>query len=109
MRDRHNRAWWRQTVGQWQGSNQTAEQFGAEKDLHPASLRLWRRQFALDNRPADGSLRLVRVELTGQSPRSCPPALISAVIGPAELRFSVGTDPKYLSALIIAIGSTPPC
>lgn len=101
MRKRHDRSWWQSTVTAWESSGQRAEAFGADHDVHPASLRWWRRRLELDGAEAPpAEFALLRVELAGGAP---VPAVLCAIVGPAELRFEVGADVGYVAGLVAAI------
>ena len=51
----------------------------------------------------------MRVELVETGPVSTP-AVFEALVGPAELRFAVGTDTAYVGALVAAIArAARPC
>ena len=96
---RHNRAWWRETIADFSESGLSRCDFAARRGVHPESLRQWRRKIR-DEATSSGAL--VRVEVTEPAPRIGLPVL-EAVVGPAELRFAVGTDATYVGAVVAAI------
>lgn len=96
---RHTRAWWRKTISEFTSSGMSRFEFAARHGVHPESVRQWRREFR-NEAPAGGAL--VRVELADPMPVAAP-ALLEALVGPAELRFAVGTDVTYVGAVVVAI------
>jgi hypothetical protein len=99
MRTRHNRLWWQTTVTAWQSSGVSAEVFSVGRDIHPATLRWWGHRLELDAAEPAPDLTLLRVEVA-QSGIAQP---LTAVVGPAELRIAIGTDPAYIGAVVAAI------
>ena len=108
MRTRHDRTWWQTTVAAWQTSGQSAEHFAAEHHCHPATLRWWRRHLEILAAEPVSTLTMLRVEVT--SPVSEVVAgVLTAVVGPAELRITVGTDAAYVGAVVAAIAGAMRC
>lgn len=103
MRSRRDRRWWQTTVAAWQGSGRSAEEFSAEHDLHPATLRWWRRRLEiLAAEESESALTVLRVEVAPSTPAP-EPAALTALVGPAELRIAIGTDAAYVGAVVAAI------
>ncbi len=96
---RHNRAWWRKTIAEFNASGLSRFDFAAHRGVHPESVRQWRRKVRDEGAP---SASLVRVEVAEAAPMAAP-ALLEAAVGPAELRFAVGTDATYVGAVVAAI------
>jgi hypothetical protein len=70
------------------------------------SIRQWHRRLRAESVPT-----MVRVELP-ELPQATPAvssAVLEVVVGPAELRFVVGTDATYVGALVAAIARAVPC
>ena len=103
---RHSHAWWRETIAEFNASGLRGLDFAARRGVHPESVRKWQRVFRQETTPS-GSL--MRVELVETGPVSTP-AVFEALVGPAELRFAVGTDTAYVGALVAAIArAARPC
>lgn len=96
---RHSSAWWRKTIAEFTASGLSRYDFAARRGVHPESVRQWRRKFRDVAQPRAA---MVRVELAEPAPVAAP-ALLGAVVGPAELRFAVGTDASYVGAVVAAI------
>jgi len=107
MRPKRPRSWWQTIVADFETSGLTVTRFAALHDLHPESLRHWRSKLAREL-PAAGGMALVRVELAEVAPLA--PQVLTAVVGPAELRVIIGTDPSYVGAVVAAIArAAQPC
>ena len=124
MFTRRNRPWWQATVAAWRQSGLTYREFAKAHDCHPATLNWWVRLLQREadelagaqNHSAPEPARLVRVALAPNPPPArqyvvadaCP--TVVAIVGPAELRVAVGTDPGYVGVLVAAIArAVAPC
>lgn len=100
MRPKRPRSWWQPIVADLQSSGLTVTRFAALHDVHPESLRHWRSKLARESPTATG-MTLLRVELAEVAPLA--PQVLTAIVGPAELRVVIGTDPGYVGAVVAAI------
>ena len=107
MRTRHDRPWWQTTVTAWQGSGLTAEVFSAKRGINPTTLCWWRGRLAREAAEPASELTLLRVEVAEveaiREPAPAHSVLLCALVGPAELRIAIGTDPAYIGAVVAAI------
>jgi hypothetical protein len=100
---RHDLTWWRKTIADFTASGLSRQDFAKHRGVHPESIRQWHRKLRDASVPA-----LVRVELPQATP-AVSSAVLEIVVGPAELRFVVGTDTTYVGALVAAIARAVPC
>jgi len=104
--ERHSQAWWRKTIAEFTSSGLNRQDFAARRGVHPESIRQWRRKLGavpVIIAASAASPGLVRIELP-EVESDAMPAVVQAMVGPAELRFTIGTDAAYVGALIAAIG-----
>lgn len=113
---RRTRAWWSKTVAEFSVSGLDRQAFARRVGVHPDTLRYWLRELGEAGvRPPSGAAAFVEVELTDAGSAPLPAQAVQVpqasdgarsvaiVVGPAELRFEVGTEPRYLGALVAAV------
>ena len=100
---RHNLTWWRKTIADFTASGLSREDFAKRRGVHPESIRQWHRRLRDESVPT-----LVRVELPEATP-AVSSSVLEVVVGPAELRFVVGTDTIYVGALVASIARAVRC
>lgn len=97
-----SRAWWMQAVSEWQNSGMDARRFCAEHGLSRASLYRWRRELEAGACAPGPAMALLRVEVAEPAVVVAPQTW-TALVGPAELRFAVGTEAGYIAQVVAAI------
>lgn len=103
-RARRTRSWWQKTVAQWRKSGQTAEVFAAAAQISPRTLRWWSSALVRDTRASHGSSAIMPIEI--EVPRAAAveaSAPVEIAVGEVTVRCMVGTDIKYMAALVRAL------
>lgn len=100
-RRKRTRAEWTKVIARYRASGQTAEVFAAKHGLTLSTLRWWSSELR-STRPATSTDRVeVREVIVAESARGNESFEIG--VGPVVMRFEVGTDPRYVSALVTAL------
>jgi hypothetical protein len=99
MGKHRDRVWWQQVISAWTCAVVGTREDGEQVGVSAASLYRWRSKLAVSE--ADSELSLLRVEVAELRPECTRP--LTAVVGPATLRFEVGTDAGHVGEVVAAI------
>jgi len=99
MGKHRDRVWWQEVISAWAPEVVGAREYGEQVGVSAGSLYRWRSKLAV--READSEFSLVRVEVAESPPEGT--WSLTAVVGPATLRFEVGTDAGYVAEVVAAI------
>lgn len=106
MAKRRGAGYWSKVVEDYEGhaGQETHEEFAARRRVSKTTFQKWLYRIRANRRaPAVRSVRLLPVEIT---PSPVGDRSISVeLVGRLALRFAVGTDPAYVSALVAALQS----
>lgn len=93
-------AFWRRHVEAWRSSGLTQKQYGAKHGINALTLAHW--SYLLKRRSSKPAQALVPVRVVGEA----PPMTVALQHGAWRIAVPVGTDPRWLAALI---RETSPC
>ena len=94
MQTSKTEAFWRRHVEAWRSSGLTQKQYGAKHGINALTLAHW--SCLLKRKSSPPGQTLVPVRVVGNT----PPATIELEHGTWRIAVPVGTDPRWLAALI---------
>ena len=98
-RAKRSRAEWLRIVSEWRCSGETAERFAKRRGLNVGTLRV--RSSQLGREAAAPAISLVPIEIAPSA--AATRGLIELELGALRVRAEVGTDPRYVAALMRAL------
>lgn len=99
MQSSETEAFWRRHVDAWRSSGLTQKQYGARHGINALTLAQWSHQ--LKRKSNKSAQALVPIRVVG----AVPPATIELQQGAWRIVVPVGTDPRWLAALIREIST----
>lgn len=87
-------AFWRRHVEAWRSSGLTQKQYSAKHGINALTLAHW--SYLLKRRSSKPAQALVPVRVIGEA----PPMMVELQHGAWRIAVPVGTDPRWLAALI---------
>jgi hypothetical protein len=108
-RSHRSRSWWQSTVERWKQSGLTAREFSAKEGVSDRTLLWWSSTLRRGTRAERGSKSTtppIPVPIEIELPRGLTDRRrVEIAVGGLVVRAEVGTDPDYLGALCLALGS----
>lgn len=104
-RRKRTRAEWTKEIARYHASGQSAEAFAARRGLNVSTLRWWSSEVRKAGRSTADQLE-IREVLVAEPDRH--ESTFEIGIGSVVMRFEVGTDPRYVAALVatLALGAS---
>jgi len=99
MQSSKTEAFWRRQVESWRSSGLTQKQYSAKHGINALTLAYW--SYLLKRKSRQPARALVPVRVVG----GLPPATVELQHGAWRIAVPVGTDPRWLAALMRETGA----